>query len=318
MDQTLDFDPHLSQLTQQRSSSDKKYEITVHFNKKTFRCLVNGCGKTFKFKSEMKRHLTIHSNERPYTCSVCEKTFKRADALGNHVKLHDKSLYFRCTVPQCDAKFQTKSSLQYHLLKHNNEKVFKCKFPGCTKSFITYAQLKQHEKAAYYHRKLIEMSSPSYTVCSTRNDEFISVSDEKTIENETYNEIEDLELNSFIENSIELGPEPNNFQFLENNETNFSYPNIQENCTNFNKDSFVQTSQVQSVNMDPNVVNMIQTILKENEDLKKRLEHTSSFLQTDSVQTSQDNYGFDVDKYLQISSDFEENKGDFQFNDFWL
>ena len=39
------------------------------------------------------RHLMEHNNERPYTCDVCNKTFRTENQLSNHKKLHEGKSY---------------------------------------------------------------------------------------------------------------------------------------------------------------------------------------------------------------------------------
>ena len=46
------------------------------------------CGKSFKVKSNLLRHIRLHSSEGPYTCSICVKAFSQKSYLSNHMKLH--------------------------------------------------------------------------------------------------------------------------------------------------------------------------------------------------------------------------------------
>jgi len=140
---------------------DPGFEQKMISGKKTYRCLSPGCEKIFKFKSEMERHLTIHSPQRPYACSFadCQKSFKRPDALSNHMRIHSEKNTFNCPKPDCTAQLCTKSALKYHLLKHEGDKIFKCTHPGCDKSFLTYNHLKQHTQATVYHQKVASLTT---------------------------------------------------------------------------------------------------------------------------------------------------------------
>lgn len=69
----------------------KKTSLTSHIaeNHKqpsSFKCPV--CGKFLRRKNDLKRHLRIHSEDKPYQCSLCSKDFSRSDRLRAHVKAH--------------------------------------------------------------------------------------------------------------------------------------------------------------------------------------------------------------------------------------
>ena len=50
------------------------------------------CGKIFKRKDIMKRHMEIHLNERKYQCTICDKAFNTNSQLGMHrSKVHKLS-----------------------------------------------------------------------------------------------------------------------------------------------------------------------------------------------------------------------------------
>ena len=127
-------------------------------DKKTYRCTFPSCGKIFKFKSEIMRHLPVHAEKKLIICPYedCKKSFKRADALKNHMRIHTNQFPFKCDFSGCELKFSTQAGLRYHLLKHNDNKIYKCSFKGCTKTFLTLPQLKQHEKAINYHQRINE------------------------------------------------------------------------------------------------------------------------------------------------------------------
>ncbi|KAG0147387.1 hypothetical protein CROQUDRAFT_42923 [Cronartium quercuum f. sp. fusiforme G11] len=57
---------------------------------KTYVCPLFSCGRFFKRLEHLKRHLRIHTSEKPYPCTHCEKRFARSDNLAAHIKIHEK------------------------------------------------------------------------------------------------------------------------------------------------------------------------------------------------------------------------------------
>ena len=46
----------------------------------------SSCGKVCSNKSKYMRHLSTHSEERPYSCPLCKKGFKWVEYLSKHMK----------------------------------------------------------------------------------------------------------------------------------------------------------------------------------------------------------------------------------------
>ena len=66
-----------------------------------------------------ERHLTIHSDERPFSCTYdgCEFKSKHESSLANHIKfVHQKVKPYECHV--CGHKCSMKSSLRTHMRSH--------------------------------------------------------------------------------------------------------------------------------------------------------------------------------------------------------
>lgn len=49
------------------------------------------CRKEQAPKANWQRHFNTHSDERPYVCEECGKSYKRTDQLTAHVKKHAKN-----------------------------------------------------------------------------------------------------------------------------------------------------------------------------------------------------------------------------------
>lgn len=124
-------------------------------NQKQFVCPEIGCGKVFRYASQLQKHEDSHV--RLETIEVvclepgCMKFFTNSECLKAHVK----SCHQYVTCDTCGTK-QLKKNMKRHLRIHeasNSSEAFKCEFEGCDCTFSTKSNLHKHEKAVHFQVK---------------------------------------------------------------------------------------------------------------------------------------------------------------------
>ena len=144
---------------------------------KPFICYLNDCGKTFKYKYDLRRHIKGHftKNTDPnqkFICNYSECGFegKYTEHMFKHMITHFSQTSFFCNINECHEEFATKPMLLEHITSFHNRSDIRegvpksdssyslCPIEGCARIF------KNKRRALSEH--LINGHSESTFVCT--------------------------------------------------------------------------------------------------------------------------------------------------------
>lgn len=95
-------------------------------NPQVYKC--DECGKTCTDRRAIIEHMVVHSEERPYACRICDKTYKTKKILRRHEGIHAMTRdTYQC--PDCAFKTHWKTNIKRHILevhKKENRPLFSC------------------------------------------------------------------------------------------------------------------------------------------------------------------------------------------------
>lgn len=112
----------------------------IHTGEKPYKC--SYCNKKFTTSGDLNRHERMHRGEKPYKCNTCNKTFTYSSSLNKHERIHKGEKPYKCSY--CNKTFTESGQLKNHERIHRGEKPYKCSF--CNKTFTESGNLTSHER----------------------------------------------------------------------------------------------------------------------------------------------------------------------------
>lgn len=93
--------------------------MRLHTGEKPYHC--SHCDRQFVQVANLRRHLRVHTGERPYACELCSAKFSDSNQLKAHLLIHKGEKPFECE--HCQMKFRRRHHLIHHKCGMNSNNV---------------------------------------------------------------------------------------------------------------------------------------------------------------------------------------------------
>ncbi|CAF1501693.1 unnamed protein product [Rotaria magnacalcarata] len=153
--------------------------LRVHTRDKPFSC--DFCGSKFSQWGNLRHHIQRHLGISPYACPYCKKTFIAPCKLEVHIRGHLDERPYVCD--RCQATFRCNDDLRKHLIIHADYKPFVCWL--CAKQYFHASKLRMHMKEKHDMNVLIKKkdvleSGVEYEITVVNQQQKENSSDEQT------------------------------------------------------------------------------------------------------------------------------------------
>ncbi|CAK7215620.1 hypothetical protein SBRCBS47491_002542 [Sporothrix bragantina] len=138
---TAPSEAHTTPVTTALSTASRRFPSDL----KTIPCTWPNCTKTFNRPARLTAHLRSHTNDRPFKCPDCPKTYLEEKHLRQHIKgSHSQERQYVC--PECSKAFLTATRLRRHAAVHEGQDRFRCRGydEHCTRTFRKHQTLQRH------------------------------------------------------------------------------------------------------------------------------------------------------------------------------